>query len=424
MKAMGDNAVAVICSPAEAIRNGDVHHPFRQSSDLFYLTGFAEQQTTLVLRPGAKTDKFVMFVRPRDPERETWDGRRAGTEGAIKRFGADAAYPVDELARRLPGLISNADDLYYSVGLDPDTDARIMATIADLRMRARRGNRPPKHIVDPTHVLHEMRLHKTPDEIAIMRKAADITVEAHTEAMKLAADGVGEHELEAVINYTFRRRGGSGPGYNTIVGSADNATILHYVENDRIAKNGDLVLIDAGCEYQHYTADVTRTFPVSGTFSDAQRRVYEAVLAAQVAGIEMTRPGVTIKDIHECCLKLLTEGMVELGALEGPVDARIEDESYKRFYMHRTSHWLGMDVHDVGAYTDGDTPRPLAPGMVITIEPGLYFASDAKGIPDELRGIGVRIEDDVLVTEGGYEVLTSGCPKTVADVESACQSGL
>jgi len=424
MQAMGDNAVAVICSPAEATRNGDVHHPFRQSSDLFYLTGFAEQQTTLVLRPGAEKDRFVLFVRPRDPERETWDGRRAGIKGAMDRYGADAAYSVDELDDRLIKLVANHDDLYYSVGLDEAVDAQMMAMIAQLRMHARRGKRPPKRIVDPAEVLHEMRLLKSPDEIAIMRKAADITVDAHIEAMKAAREGVGEHELEALVNYTFRKNGGSGPGYNTIVGSADNATILHYIENDRVAHDGELVLIDAGCEYEHYTADVTRTFPVSGSFTDAQRGVYEAVLAAQIAGIEMTKPGVTIDDIHERTVELLTQGLVDLGLLEGPAAERIEDESYKRYYMHRTSHWLGMDVHDVGAYTNGDTPRPLEPGMVITIEPGLYIAADCEEAPEEFRGIGIRIEDDILVTDGGYEVLTSGAPKTVSDVERICQSGL
>lgn len=423
MEAMGQAGVAVLHSPPEAYRNGDVHHPFRQSSDLLYLTGFPEQETTLVLCPGAETDKVVMFVRPRDPERETWNGRRAGVAGAKQRYGADQAYPVDELAKRLPGLIANADDLHYCVGVDPAFDATIMGIIAGLRGTDRHGRRPPLRIVDPTTILHEMRMHKGPEEVALLRKAAAITAEAHVEAMRLAAPGVNERELEAVINYTFRRRGCSGPGYNSIVGSADNATILHYVENDRDLEDGDLVLIDAGGEYQGYTADVTRTFPANGTFTEAQRRCYQLVLDCQLEAIAMSKPGATILAIHEMCVERLTQGMVELGLLEGPAADRIEDGSYKRFYMHRTSHWLGMDVHDVGTYTlrsGGD--RPLAPGMVITIEPGIYIAADAENVPDEYRGIGVRIEDDVLITEDGCENLTAAVPKQIDEVEAACRS--
>lgn len=421
MEAMGPHAVALIHSPPETLRNGDVTHPFRQSSDLYYLTGFREPEATLVLRPGADKDKVVLFVRPKDREREIWDGRRAGVEGAVDEYGADAAYPVSELDARLPALLANTTDLYYCLGLDPAFDARVCGILAELRARERRVGPAPRRVVDPREVLHEMRLRKTPDEIALMRKAGAITAEAHIAAMKAAAPGVFEYELEAVINYTFRRRGGAGPGYSSIVGSGDNATILHYIENDRAMADGELVLIDAGGEYELYTADVTRTFPVSGRFSEAQRRCYEVVLAAQEAGIAMTRPGVTIDQIHERTVELLTEGMVELGLLEGPASARIEDGSYKQFYMHRTSHWLGMDVHDVGNYSADGAPRPLEPGMVITIEPGLYIAADSEGVPAELRGIGIRIEDDILVTEGGCENLTSGTPKSVADVEAACQ---
>lgn len=421
MDAIGAEAVALIHSPPEALRNGDVLHPFRQSSDLHYLTGFPEPEATLVLRPGAETERIILFVRPKDREREIWDGRRAGVEGAVADYGADAAYPVTELAAKLPGLIANCSDLYYSLGVDPAFDTRVLAVLAQLRARERRVGPPPKRVVDPREVLHEMRLRKFPDEIAIMRSAAEITAEAHVAAMGKAAPGVYEYELEALINYTFRRRGGAGPGYNSIVGSGENATILHYIENDRALEDGDLVLIDAGCEYDLYTADVTRTFPVSGAFTDAQRRCYDVVLASQEAAIAMTRPGVTIDQIHEATVEILTQGMVDLGLLEGPAADRIADDSYKQFYMHRTSHWLGMDVHDVGNYTDGGSARPLEPGMVITIEPGLYIAADADGVPDDFRGIGIRIEDDVLVTESGCENLTSAVPKSVAEVESACR---
>jgi Xaa-Pro aminopeptidase len=423
MGAIGPSAVAVVHSPPERLRNGDAHYAFRQSSDLYYLTGFLEPEATLVLRPGADKDRVVLFVRPRDRDREIWDGRRAGVEGAVQTYGAEVAYPAAELAEKLPLLICNFDDLYYSLGVDPEMDGLVCRVIAEQRMRERRGQRAPRRVVDPREVLHEMRLRKTPDEIAIMRRAATITAEAHRAAMKLAGDGVGEHELAAVIDYTFRRHGGSGPGYNTIVGAGENATILHYIENNRPMKAGDLCLIDAGGEYQMYTADVTRTFPVSGTFTDVQRRCYEIVLAAQKAAIDMCRPGATIDGIHDRVVELLTEGMVQLGLLDGPAAARIEDGSYKKFYMHRTSHWLGMDVHDVGNYGNAAAAsRPLEPGMVITIEPGLYVPVDVDGVPPALRGIGIRIEDDILITANGYENLTSAAPKEVAEVEAACRA--
>ena len=420
MESIGDRAVAIFHSPPEAMRNADSNYKYRQASDVLYLTGFAEPETTIVLRPGAESERFVMFVRPRDPERETWDGRRAGVEGARSRYGADAAYPIEELATRLADLVANTHELYFALGNDAACDARVCNLLAELRRSERRGKRAPTRVVDPGVALHEMRLHKAPEEVQTLREAAAVTVEAHRAAMRAAAPGGSEQELEALIDYTFRRRGGNGPGYTTIVGSGDNATILHYIENDRELRDGDLVLIDAGCELDFYTADITRTFPVSGKFSEAQRKCYELVLASQEAAIAATRPGATLDAIHDQVVRILTEGMVELGLLAGPAADRIADNSYKRFYMHRTSHWLGMDVHDVGTYTHDGTPRELAPGMVITIEPGLYIAADADDVPAEYRGIGVRIEDDLLVTESGCENLTADCPKTVADVEAAC----
>lgn len=423
MQALGPRAVAVLHSPPEAHRNGDQHFRFRQSSDIYYLTGFAEPDATLVLRPGAAAEQFVLFVRPRDREREVWDGRRAGVEGAVSDFGADVAYPAAELERRLLELVAGAEDLCYGLGYDPAFDAVIARLIADLRLRERRGQRPPRRVVDPRTLLHEMRLRKSPEEVALLRQAAAITAEAHTAAMSAAAPGVGEHELEALIDYTFRRRGGSGPGYGTIVGSGANATILHYVDNDHPLRDGDLVLVDAGCEFQFYTADVTRTFPVSGRFSGPQRRCYELVLAAEEDAIRAARPGVTLDDLHRICVERLTQGMIGLGLLDGPAADRVADEAYKAYYMHRTSHWLGLDVHDAGAYTTADgAARPLEPGMVITIEPGLYIAADAEAAPEALRGIGVRIEDDVLITANGCEVLTSAVPKQVDEVERACRA--
>lgn len=418
---MGPKSVALLHSPPEVLRNGDAHFPFRQSSDLYYLTGFAEPETTVVLASEGETP-FTLFVRARDPEREVWTGRRAGVDGVLERYGADAAFAADELDEKLGRLISNVDNLYYELGVDAAFDERLLATLVTLRRSGRKGLHPPKRIVDPRWSLHELRLHKSPREVEVLRAAAEITCEAHREAMKAARPGMHEYELEALIDYTFRRRGGMGPGYTTIVGGGDNATILHYIDNSAALAEGDLVLIDAGCELSYYTADVTRTFPVSGAFSPAQRRCYELVLEAQRQAIALVKPGATLDEIHECCVRVLTEGMIALGLLTGSVDERIADQSYRQFYMHRTSHWLGMDVHDVGIYAgESGAARPLESGMVLTVEPGLYIAASAE-VAEEYRGIGIRIEDDVLVTEDGGEVLTDAVPKAPDEVETLCQN--
>lgn len=421
MQSLGPGAVAVVRSLPERLRNGDAHYAFRQHSDLIYLTGFLEPEATLVLRPGAETERVVMFVRPGDPEAELWDGRRAGIEGAKQRYGADAAYPAAELPARLWELIANRDELHYSLGLDDDMDRLIGAALVKLRKLEKRGKRPPRVVVDPRVGLHELRLHKRPEELAALATAAQISCDAHVLAMGAGRPGVHEHELEALVNHTFRSRGGNGPGYNTIVGAGDNATILHYIDNRSAIGDGDLVLIDAGCEYQHYTADITRTWPASGRFTAPQRRVYDAVLATQKSAIAMARPGITLDDIHNHCVQRLTEAMIELGLLTGKVEDRIADQGYRKYFMHGTSHWLGLDVHDAGAYTRDGKPRPLEPGMVITVEPGLYIAAAASDAPAELRGIGVRIEDDVVITDGGHEVLTAACPKEVEELEHACR---
>lgn len=424
LDALGPDAVAVVSSLPERVRNGDAHYHFRQQSDVQYLTGFGEPNATVILRPGAAGEEVVMFVLPRDPEMETWNGRRAGVDGVKADYGADVAYPHTELEQRLGDLIANRDHLHYALGLDRDLDALVAATIARLRKTEKRGKRPPRTVVDPRVALHELRLHKRPEEIELLRRATAISTEAHVAAMRLGRPGRNEYELEAIVDYTFRRQGGMGRGYGTIVGAGVNATILHYVENRCPIADGDLVLVDAGCEYDHYTADITRTWPASGRFTAPQRAVYELVLGVQKSAVAMARPGITLDELHQHCVRGLTEGMVALGLLEGPVDARIEDLAYKKFYMHGTSHWLGMDVHDVGAYTADGKPRPLAPGMVITIEPGLYIAADAPGVPDALRGIGVRIEDDVLITDDGHDNLTAACPKEIADLEAICAASL
>jgi Xaa-Pro aminopeptidase len=422
LEALGPEAVAVVYSLPERLRNGDSHYGFRQHSDVHYLTGFGEPDATVVLRPGAAGEEVVMFVRPRDPEMETWNGRRAGLEGVKAAHGADVAYAHTELAARLPELLANREHLHYALGLDRDMDVLVAGTIARLRKLEKRGKRPPRDVIDPRVVLHELRLHKSADEIALLRRAAAISTDAHLAAMKLGRPGRHEYELEATIDYTFRSRGGMGPGYTTIVGAGSNATILHYVDNASAIADGELVLVDAGCEYGYYTADITRTWPASGRFTGAQRAMYQLVLATQKSAVAMVRPGVTLDELHQHCVKQLTAGMIDLGLLAGSVDERVEDLTYKKYYMHGTSHWLGMDVHDVGAYTAGGKPRPLAPGMVITVEPGLYVAADAADVPDALRGIGVRIEDDVLVTVDGHENLTSTCPKEIDALESICSA--
>ena len=409
----------IVPSAPVAIRNNDVEHEYRQDSDLYYLTGFDEPESVLLLNPTSE-QPFVLFVRARDPDREVWDGARAGVEGAVREFGADAAFPRTELAGKLPELMRNVPRLYYALGKDRAFDDLVLAALAETRRRAKRGGCWPTEIVDPATVLHEQRLIKSEREIELMQRAADITREAHVKAMAACRPGLYEYEIEGLLRRVFRERGAERPAYEPIVGSGPNATVLHYRRSRRLMQDGDLLLIDAGCEYEYYAADVTRTFPVNGRFTPAQRAIYEIVLRAQLASIEATKPGATLDEIHQAGLSIITEGLVEHGLVEGPLSAALEEQRYKPFFMHRTSHYLGMDVHDVGAYYDGDKPRPLAPGMVITVEPGIYIAEGAAKVPDEFRGIGIRIEDDVVVTADGHRVLTEDVPKSVAAIEEAC----
>ncbi len=417
MKRMASDSVAIIPGSLEATRSNDTHYRYRQSSDFFYLTGFDEPEAIAVIAPGREKE-YTLFVRPRDPEREIWDGRRAGVEGARTNFGADEAFPISEFTEKLSDILNGAQTLYYRIGEgNTELDQKIIGQLARMRSMGRRGISPPQAIIDTGAILHEMRLIKTEDEIALMQRAADIAAEAHREAMREARAGMKEYEIEALIEYVFRRNGASAPAYSSIVGGGANATILHYINNDAELRDGDLLLIDAGAEYQGYASDITRTFPVSGHFTDAQRDIYNLVLEAQTACIEMTRPGVTIDELHEHSVKILTEGMVRLGLLEGEVDKLIEEEKYKQFYMHRLGHFLGMDVHDVGRYHVEGESRRLESGMVITIEPGLYISAETKDIPEKYLGIGVRIEDDVLVTDEGHRVLTDKAPKEIAEIE-------
>ena len=419
LEAIGDG-VAVFPSAPLAVRNHDVEHPYRQDSDLYYLTGLDEPESVLVLTNQHEEHRVVLFVRPKKREREIWDGPRAGVEGAVQEFGADVAFPIDELPKRLPDYLGNVERLHYRIAQNDEADAKLFDCLNLLRRGGRRGITAPEAIIDSSAHLHEMRLRKSDAELATMRRAAEITKEAHLRAMHFTRPGMHEYEIDAELLHVFRKHGSERPAYESIVGSGPNATILHYRAGNRVLNEGELVLIDAGCELDYYASDVTRTFPVSGKFSDEQRAVYEVVLHAQKECIEAVKPGVTLHDLHDGALRSITEGLLGIGLLEGKVDALIEEKKYEAFYMHRTSHWLGMDVHDVGHYYVDGKHRPLEPGFVLTVEPGLYVPTDAEGVDERWRGIGVRIEDDVVVTEGGHDVLTAGIPKEIDDVEAAC----
>jgi Xaa-Pro aminopeptidase len=408
--------VAILPAAPVAVRNNDVEHDYRQDSDFFYLTGFDEPQSVLVLSTEHPEHRAVVFVRKRDKDRETWDGPRAGVEGAKDMLGVDAAYAIEELEQHLPDYLSDVRRLHYRLGLNREFDQVVFRAIDAVRRKARTGVVAPSEIIDLTRDLHEMRLRKSASEIAVMAEAAAITREAHARAMEVARPGRFEYEVEAEILRVFRARGAERPAYGSIVGSGPNATILHHRRNDRQMQEGDLLLIDAGAEYGYYASDVTRTFPVSGRFTPQQRAVYEIVLRAQLAAIAAVRPGVAYMDVHDRALRVLTEGLIELGLIEGPLDDAIEAGRYKPYYMHKTSHWLGMDVHDVGDYFAEKKPRMLEPGMVLTVEPGLYIARDAA-VDAGFRGIGIRIEDDIAVTADGSHNITADIPKDPTELE-------
>jgi Xaa-Pro aminopeptidase len=416
LAALPAGSLALLAAAPVSIRSGDVEYRYRQDNDFYYLTGFPEPEA-LCLLDAAGPEPFVMFVRPRDAERETWTGRRFGIEGAREQFGADAAHTVDRFDEVFPKLLDNRERLFVTLGRDERLNQRVLEHVRRSQATRERTGTPALGLLSPTDVLHDMRLHKRPEELERMRRAAAISAVAHREALALARPGVNEQEIEAAIDYAFRRLGGAGPAYPSIVASGANATILHYIDNDRRLESGDLLLIDAGAEYDHYCADVTRTYPVGGRFGDDARRVYDVVLAAQQAAIDKVAPGVTFDDVHDAALRVLVDGLRTLGALSMSAAEVIEKAAYRPFYMHRTSHWLGMDVHDVGKYRLDDKPRVLAPGMVLTVEPGLYFSPSVEDGAARFRGIGVRIEDDVLVTEAGHEVLTAEIPKDAAELE-------
>jgi Xaa-Pro aminopeptidase len=418
IKHMTPGSVAIVASAREATRSNDTNYRYRQDSDFLYLTGFDEPEAIAVIKASNDGPKYTLFVRPRDPEREIWDGRRAGTEGAQKEYGADEAFPIEQFKEKLGDYLNGAANLYYRIGNGrPDLDEMVVGQIRRLRALGRRGVSAPEAIIDTASITHEMRLFKSEEEVELMQRAADIGAEGHVAAMKAARPGMNEYEVEALIEYTFRKNGATGPAYTSIVGGGANATVLHYINNDAVLQDGDLLLIDAGAEYGGYASDITRTFPVNGRFTPAQRDIYDLVLKTQMACVERVRPGTNVDELKNYSIELLTEGMVRLGLLKGDPKKLIEEEKYKQFYMHGLGHFLGLDVHDVGRYHIKDEARRLEPGMVMTVEPGLYVATDTKDIPEKYLGIGVRIEDDVLVTEDAPRVLSGKAPKQPEEIE-------
>jgi Xaa-Pro aminopeptidase len=417
MRMMGKDSIAIIPTASELLRNRDVEFPFRADSDFYYLTGFHEPDAVAVLIPGRPHGEYLLFCRERDPEMETWTGKRAGTQGAVDDFDADDAFPVGDIDEILPGLMERCERVFYTMGSRPQFDQRVMEWLNRLREGARTGLRAPDEFVSLEHLLHDMRLYKSRSEIRVMRTAARVACRAHIRAMQSCRPDMSEFEVEAELLHEFRRAG-MVPAYSSIVGGGANGCVLHYTENNAALQDGDLLLIDAGAEYDCYASDVTRTFPVNGRFSAAQQALYEVVLAAQTAAIKKVRAGNHWNAPHQAAVRVLTRGLVKLGILKGKPAELIRNEAYRRFYMHRTGHWLGMDVHDVGDYKVGGAWRELEPGMVLTVEPGLYIPAGSRGIAKKWWNIGIRIEDDVLVTRDEPDVLSKAAPRTVAEIEA------
>ncbi len=417
MRIVGNDGICIVPAASERVRNNDSHYPYRQDSDFHYLTGFAEPEAVLALIPGREHGETILFCRERDREREAWDGARAGTEGAVRDFGMDDAFPIADIDDILPGMLEGRSRVYYHFGRDADFDIQLIGWVNRVRARIKQGARAPHEFVALGHILHDLRLYKTRAELRLMRKAAQIAAGAHVRAMHAVQPGMNEHEIEAELLHEFRRCGAVA-SYEPIVGGGANACVLHYRANNAPLKDGDLLLIDAGAEYQCYASDITRTFPVNGRFSPEQRALYAIVLAAQRAGIDQVRPGKPFDAYHDAAVRTLTAGLIKLGLLKGGLDKNIREQTYRQFYMHKTGHWLGLDVHDVGDYRVDGEFRELEPGMVVTVEPGLYIAPHAKGIAARWRGIGIRIEDDVVVTRGEPEVITTAAPSDPDEIEA------
>ena len=413
-----DESVVVVSSSSIKTRNSDSDYPFRQDSNFFYLSGFNEPESVIVLRPFALDRKYVIFCRERDPLKEQWEGFRAGTEGAKKNFRAEESYSISLLDKIMPELLEGAKNIYYSMRSPNEINIKMPTWLDQIRAGARHGSEVPENLLSLDAILDEMRLKKTEEEILLMKKAGDITCEAHIQAMKKVKPGMFEYQLEAEYLHTFFQGGARFPAYNSIVGGGNNSCILHYNENNSKLNDGDVVLVDAGCEYQHYASDVTRTFPVGKKFSEEQKNIYEVVLEAHKQASAEVKPGNPWNKAQEKSVEVITQGLIELGILSGNLEDLIEKEEYTKFYMHRIGHWLGMDVHDVGNYKKKGKWRDLEPGMVLTIEPGVYILDSLKGVDKKWLGIGVRIEDDLLVTNDGNQVLTSHAPKEIQDIEN------
>jgi len=418
MAEMEPNSIALLAAAPPRVRNNDADYPYRQSSDFYYLTGFTEPQALLALIPGRKQGETVLFCQEKNPLRELWDGFLLGPEAACEELAIDDAYPIADIDDILPGLIEGRDRVYYSMGKDDKFDDQVMEWVKVIRSKARLGAHPPGEFLMLDPLLHELRLIKSKAEIKLMERAAKIAVEGHKRAMAACHPGAHEYELEAELLYAFKRNGSLAPAYTSIVAAGNNACTLHYNDNNAEIKEGDLVLIDAGCEYEYYASDITRTFPASGQFSPEQKAIYEIVLKAQEAAIAEVKPGASWDAPHQASVKVITQGLIKLGLLKGTPAKLIKSEAYKEFYMHRVGHWIGIDVHDVGDYKIDESWRLLEPGMVTTVEPGIYIGPNNKKVAKKWRGIGVRIEDDVLVTSKGHKVLSDGIPKTVAEIES------
>ncbi|MDP1699048.1 MAG: aminopeptidase P N-terminal domain-containing protein [Xanthomonadaceae bacterium] len=415
MRMAGEDAIAILPAAALRVRSNDTHYPYRQDSDFWYLSGFPEPEAVLVLVPGRSHGEVLLFCRERDPERESWDGARAGPEGAVEQYGCDDAYPIDDMDEILPGLLEGRSRVYYHFGRDIEFDIKLMGWVNRVRAQVRHGAQPPHEFLELGHLLHEQRLFKSAAELRLMRHAAMITAQAHAAAMIAARVGVHEYAVEAALLHAFRRHDAYA-AYHPIVGGGARACVLHYIDNNQKLADGELLLIDAGAEYQSYACDVTRTFPVNGRYTDEQRQLYEVVLAAQHAALALARPGSSWIAGHEAAVAVITEGLLSLGLLKGSLKKALASESYKAFYMHKTGHWLGLDVHDVGDYRLAGAYRELEPGMVFTIEPGIYIAPGSK-VPARWQGIGIRIEDDVAITADGHEVLTAAIPSAPDEIE-------
>ena len=422
MRVAGDDAILVLAAAPERIRSRDTHYPYRQDSDFWYLTGFDEPEAVLVLVPGRAHGEALLFCRERDPEREGWDGPRIGPEGAVDALGMDDAYPIDDLDEILPGLLEGRSRVYYHLGRDTEFDLKLIGWLNQVRAQVRMGAQPPHEFLELGHLLDELRLFKSKDELRLMQRAADISVAAHEAAMRTARPGLHEYALQAEIERVFRQHDAE-PAYGSIVGAGANACVLHYRANNARAADGDLVLIDAGAEYRGYAADITRTFPVNGRFTKEQRALHDLVGAAHAAALAQARPGVAYEAGHVAAVETLTDGLLSLGLLKGKLRKNLASGSYRRFYRHKTGHWLGLDVHDVGDYRIEGESRLLEPGMVFTIEPGLYVGAGDKTVDAKWRGIGIRTEDDVAITRDGHVVLTDALARGADEIEALMAGG-